>query len=253
MVDEQTAQNETPVAETEVVESPTTEEKTVPKAEEAEVEAKAETKESEAVKEAPEQVAEPKPVEKRIHKLVDERNREREEKESLARQVEELTTRLSSQPQEVTPNYPEVTPGAEISADQYKQDVVRTAQSIAQIEVAKERLVNQINKEALESMTDHPELDPKSEVFDKELSDTITESVRAQIQANPSASVKRLVNNLMKPYRRAVDKQVAENTASVSKQVAESALRPATSVRAPEKPFEELSIKEMEQKLGVVN
>lgn len=244
MVEEPTAENKTPVAETEVVESPPTEEKTVPQDEPKAQEPKVEVKE-EGLK-----VTEPKPVEKRIHKLVDERDRIKEEKESLARQVEELTAQLSSQPQGVIPQSPTIEPGAEVTQEQYKADVVRTAQSIAQLEVQKERIIDRINKEAQESISDHPELNPKSEVFDKELSDTITESVRAQIQVNPTASVKKLVNNLMKPYRKAVEKQVAENTTIVAKQVAETALRPSQ-VKAVEKPFAELSEKEMEEKLGV--
>lgn len=253
MVDEQQAENQIPVAETEVTESPTVEEKTVPEASEAEVETpkKEETVEPEAEKEVPEKVTEAKPVEKRIHKLVDERNRERQEKESLARQVEELTTILSGQPQGVTPYNPTVEPGAEVTPDQYKRDVVRTAQSIAQLEVQKERIINQINKEAQESVTEYPELNPKSEVFDKELSDTITESVRAQIQINPTASVKKLVNRLMKPYHRSVDKKVAETTEQVAKQASESALRPSQ-VKAVEKPLEDMSLEEIEKKVGVV-
>lgn len=247
MDEEQQAVNETPVAETEVVESPSTEEKTVQptEVEEAPIASKTE------VKEEGQKVTESKPVEKRIHKLVDERNREREEKESLARQVEELTAQLSGSQGNTTQYIPQVEPGAEVTQDQYKADVVRTAQSIAQLEVAKERLIDKINKEAQESISTHPELDPKSEVFDKELSDTITESVRAQIQINPSASVKKLVNNLMKPYRRSVEKKVAETTEQVAKQVSESALRPS-SVKPTEKPFESLSLKEMEAKIGVV-
>jgi len=248
MDEEQKTVTEVPVAETEVVESSPTEEKTVQPTEVQETPKKEEVTK---VKEEVSEVSESKPVEKRIHKLVDERNREREEKESLARQVEELTAQLSSQPQSVNSSLPTIEPGAEVTQDQYKRDIVQTAQSIAQIEIQKERILEKINKEALESISEHPELNPKSEVFDKELSDTITESVRAQIQVNPTASVKKLVNNLMKPYRRAVEKKVAEEAVTVAKQVSESALRP-TQVKAVEKPFEELTPEEMEKKLGVV-
>jgi hypothetical protein len=247
MDEEQKTVTETPVAETEIVESSPTEEKTVQPTEVNEAPKKEEVSE---VKEEVSEVTEPKPVEKRIHKLVDERNREREEKESLARQVEELTAQLSSQPQSVNSSLPTIEPGAEVTQDQYKRDIVQTAQSIAQIEIQKERILDRINKEANESIADHPELNPKSEVFDKELSDTITESVRAQIQVNPTASVKKLVNNLMKPYRRAVDKKVAEETATVAKQVVETALRPSQ-VKSVEKPFSDLSVEEMEKRLPI--
>lgn len=252
MDEEQQAVNENLVAENEVVESPTTEQKTVQPTEETKVEPaeNAEETQETKVKEEGQKVTEPKPVEKRIHKLVAERDREREEKESLAKQVEELTTQLSGG-QATMPYQPTIEPGAEVTQDQYKADVVRTAQSIAQLEVAKERAIERINKEALESMNDHPELNPKHELFDKELSDTITDSVRAQIQMNPTASVKKLVNQMMKPYRRAVDKKVAENQETIVRQASETAMRPSQ-VKTVEKPFEELSEQEMESKLGIV-
>lgn len=251
MDQEQEAVNENLVADTEVVESPTTEQKTVPPTEVKEVDSAENAEETEIpkTKEEGQKVTEPKPVEKRIHKLVEERNREREEKESLAKQVEDLTFQLSGGQGISQPYQPTIEPGAEVTQDQYKADVVRTAQSIAQLEVNKQRIVDNINREALESMTLHPELDPKSDLFDKELSDTITDSVRAQIQINPTASVKKLVGQMMKPYRRSVEKKVAENQETLIKQVAETAMRPSQ-VKAVEKPFAELSEAEMEAKLG---
>lgn len=244
MDDEQKAVNEDLEVENEIVESPPTEQ------EATQTEAPVEDAQEE-VSDSPKE-EKTKPVEKRIHKLVEEREREKAEKESLAKQVEDLTEQLSSK-QEGLPQVPTVEPGSEITPEQYKEDLIRTAQSIAQLEVQRQRIIDTINKEAYESMQDHPELNPKSGpgVFDKELSETITEAVKAQVQANPTASVKKLVNNLMKPYRRAVDKQVAETTEAITKQVSESALRPSQ-VRGEEKPFEDLTPEEMEKKLGVV-
>jgi hypothetical protein len=192
-----------------------------------------------------------KPVEKRIHKLVDERDRERERAESLARQVEALTDQLSGQPQASMPQST-LEPGAEITPEQYRADVARQAQAITQMELQKERIINRVNKEAMESMKAHPELDPSSDSFDKELSDTVSETVKAQFLANPNASVTRLVNQMMKPYRKAVDKKVAQQTEVITKQASESAIRPSQ-VKVGETPFEKLSQKEMEEKLGIVS
>lgn len=235
---------------TSVTESPTVEAKVTPEVETP----KSETPNVEVpVEEAQPKASEKpelKPVEKRIHKLVDKVKEAEQARDSLAKQVEDLTNQLSGS-QANTPQYqPTIEPGAEVTQEQYKADVVRTAQSIAQLEVQKQRLVDTINREATESMNDHPELNPKSEAFDKELSEMIVESVKAQVQANPSASVKKLVNNLMKPYRKAIEKQVAENQATVTKQVAETALRPSQ-VKVVETPFSELSTEEMEKRLGV--
>jgi hypothetical protein len=120
------------------------------------------------------------------------------------------------------------------------------------MELQKERIINRVNKEAMESMKAHPELDPSSDSFDKELSDTVSETVKAQFLANPNASVTRLVNQMMKPYRKAVDKKVAQQTEVITKQASESAIRPSQ-VKVGETPFEKLSQKEMEEKLGIVS
>jgi len=250
MEEQKKAENLNDGKETIVTESPTVEGKVTPEVETP----KSETPNVEVpVEEAQPTVSEEpklKPVEKRIHKLVDKVKEAEQARDSLAKQVEDLTFQLSGG-QANTPQYqPTIEPGAEVTQEQYKADVVRTAQSIAQLEVQKQRLVDTINREAAESMSDHPELNPKSESFDRELSEMIVESVKAQIQSNPSASVKKLVNQMMKPYRKAIDKQVAENQATVTQQVAETALRPSQ-VKVVEKPFGELSIEEMEKRLPV--
>ena len=56
---------------------------------------------------------------------------------------------------------------------------------------------------------------------------------------------------MMKPYKRAVTKQVGQVTENIAKQVSETATRP-TGVASSEKKFEELSLEEMEEKLGTV-
>jgi hypothetical protein len=253
MTDEQKAENEN-VQATDGTESPAVEPKEQPEVAPAEETPQEEPKEVSEVTEEVKEEAKPevKPVEKRIHKLVDERDRERERAESLARQVEELTGQITGNqgvsPQQYTPT---VQPGTEVTPEQYQADIARQADAIVQMRLNQERIVNTINKEAAEAMKLNPELDPTSEVFDKELSDTIVEAVKAQVQVNPSASVKKLVNQMMKPYRRSIEKKVAETTETITKQVSESALRPSQ-VKPQEKPFDQLTPKEMEEKLGIV-
>ena len=171
--------------------------------------------------------------------------------QSLAEKLGELTG--SEEPQLDQEQYqPQATPGAEISPEQYKQDVMRTADSIVQIRINQQNAVNRINNEANEVVAEYAQLDPNSKEFDRELSDSVTAAVEAQVRANPyKASPKELVAKMMKPYNRAVTKQVGEVTENIAKQVSETATRP-TGVASSEKKFEELSLKEMEKELGVV-
>jgi len=173
---------------------------------------------------------------------------------SLAEKLGELTGSDEPQPSPYGQEQyqPQVTPGAEISPDQYKQDVMRTADSIVQIRIKQQDAVNRINNEANAVVSKYPQLDPESDKFDRELSDSVTAAVEASVKADPyKASPKKLVAKMMKPYQRAVAKQVGKVTENIAKQVSETATRP-TSVASSEKKFEELSLKEMEKKLGTV-
>jgi len=246
MDNEQKAENEEVVVD-DLTESPAVEPETTPEATPQGEEPKEILEVTPSESEARPDV---KPVEKRIHQLVDERDREKARAESLAQQVENLTSQFN-EPQGHNPVQTQVEPGAEITPEQYRQDVAAQAQAITQMELQKERIINNVNKEATESMKAHPELDPSSQDFDKELSDTITDSVKAQIQVNPQASVRKLVDRLMKPYTRAVERKVAESTETITKQASESALRPSQ-IKVAETPFNNLSEKEMEAKLGSV-
>ena len=171
--------------------------------------------------------------------------------QSLAEKLGELTG--SDEPQPDHGQYqPQVTPGSEISPDQYRQDVMRTADSIVQIRIKQQDAVNRINNEASDVVRKYPQLDPESKEFDRELSDSVTAAVEAHVRADPyKASVNTFVAKLMKPYQRAVTKEVGEVTENIAKQVSETATRP-TQVASSKKKFEELSLKDMEKELGVV-
>jgi len=173
--------------------------------------------------------------------------------QSLAEKLEELTGQVDQQAEMQPPFEPQVEPGSEISPDQYKQDVMRTADSLVQLRIKQQNAINRINSEAGEAIRKHPQLDPDSKKFNKELSDSVTEAVEAHVRANPySASVKKFVDKLMKPYQRAVTNEVGKVTEKIAKQESETALRP-TQHKATEKKFEELPIDQMEKKLGFVH
>lgn len=164
--------------------------------------------------------------------------------DSLADQMRKLTQSVT--PQQIPQTEP-VSKDEEITVD----EVLRRADALAQIRVAQANNLNRVNSEALEAINKYPELNPESDSFDAELSEVVSKATLAQVTANPTASVKEFVGSLMKPYRRSIEKQAAGQKETIAKQVSEQAMRP-TQVQEQEKPFSELSIQEMEKKLGVV-
>jgi hypothetical protein len=214
---------------------------------EEKVEATAETqpKETETV-ESPK-----KGAEARIRELSAEKNQAKAEVKSLSDKLAELTGSVEPQvPQ--APYNPQVEPGQELTQEQYKQDVLKTADSMVNLRLKQSEAITRINKESDEAVRSYPQLDPHSPDFDEELSNTVTEATEAIVKANPyTASVKKFVDKLMKPYQRSVTKEIGKETENIARQVSESALRP-TSIQKTEKKFEELSIEEMEKQLGIV-
>lgn len=183
----------------------------------------------------------------RIKELNAEKKAAVQEAQSLKEKLAEITG--SIEPHQYTP---QVQPGQEVTPEQYKQDVIRSADAIATLRVKQSETINRINSEASEAVKKYPQLDPDSDSYDKELSSTVTEAVEAMVRQNPySASVKKFVDRLMKPYERAVTNEVGKATERIAKQVTETALRP-TQVKGGEKKTEDMTPAELEAKLGVV-
>ena len=198
--------------------------------------------------EQPEEQEEQKGADQRIRELNHRAKVAEEQARSLQERVAELTQASSTE--QYTPN---VQPGEEITPERYTQDVTKTADSIVNLRMKQYEAETRIKSETDQVTKDYPQLRKGSSDFDPELSDTITEAVEAHIRVNPySASVKKFVDKLMKPYKQAVDKEVGQATEKIAKQVSETALRP-TSVRKQEKTANEKSIAELEAELGVVN
>jgi hypothetical protein len=226
------------------VETPTTKE--VPKAEAEEKVEETATVESETRPEA--EVEEGKKTAQHRIKELDAANKAKEEKiKSLEDKMAEFTGSVEPQDQYI----PQPQAGQEISPEQYQQDVARSADAIVNFRLQQERVLNRINSEASESVRTHPELDPKSDKFDKDLSESVTTATLAYARVNPTKSVKEFVDSLMKPYRKAVDRQDGEAQEKIAKQVSEAALKP-TQVRTVEKEARDMSVEELEKKLGVI-
>ena len=183
----------------------------------------------------------------RIRELSQQKKAGDEQIKSLQTRIDELTQPPEEQ-SEIS-----VQPGSEISPEQYKQDVTKTADSIVKLRMKQFEAETRIKSETVDSIKTYPQLDPASAEFDQELSDTVTEAVEAHVRVNPyNATVKKFVDRLMKPYGKAIEKEVGEATEKIAKQVSEAAVRP-TSVRKTEKTADEMTVAELEAKLGILN
>lgn len=245
--------------------TPALEEQAAEEVTEAEVEPTGETEEevTETAGEEPK-----KGFQSRVRELNQKARAAEERAKSLEDKLAELTNPTpqpgfsqSGQNQtQYDPNEPLIAPGEEIDINELnrrqtarEQRILQQADSMAQIRAKQSEAITRINSEASEVIRAYPELDPESESFDKELSDTIAEATEAYVKANPySASVKKFVGRLMKPLKGAVDREVGQATASIAKQASQTALRP-NSIRKPEKQAAEKSIAELEAELGIIN
>lgn len=189
----------------------------------------------------------------RIRELNAKAKRAEEKASSLEQRLAELTGSGEPKAPSETPYTPQIEPGGEYSPDQFKQEVIKTADALVNLRVKQAEAIQRINTEATQVLRDYPELDPDSDSFDRELSESVTEAVEAHVKANPySASVRKFADKLMKPYRRAVTKEVGKATETIAKQVSEAATRPTSVTAKGGKSAKDMTIEELEKELGVV-
>jgi len=228
-------------------ESSTSEEQDLGEATEAPEEAES-TEEAETEEQEAETSGEPKKGYNQRVRELNARTKQAEAKaQSLADRIAELTGSV-----EPTQYEPQITPGAEVSEDQYRQDLMRTANSIVEIKIKQSEAAARHTNEANDSLRRYPQLDPQSNDFDQELSDTVTEATEAYVSKSPyTASISKFVDRLMKPYQKAITKEVGKEKETLAKQVSQTALRP-TSIRSEDKKIEDKSIAELEEELGII-
>lgn len=136
----------------------------------------------------------------------------------------------------------------EITFEDYKRDVQESAKATVKAMLAQQ----QMKSEAQDILRNTPELDPNSDLFDEELSEAITEAVESKHRLSSNFSLKETVEKMLKPYRKAAERALEKEKASLVSQVATAAVRPGPSPNVDTKRFEDLSIEEMEAKLGKV-
>jgi regulator of replication initiation timing len=189
-------------------------------------------------------------AEKRIHELVDERDKLRAEAEDLRGKLGKYTEDVST-PQDQG-NYPNYQPADGASQSGERELTIDDLRAIARLEVEKEKTINRINMEAAEAQRSYPELDKKSEQFDPEINEAVTTAVWLEIQKNPTLSVKKLTEKYMRPYRKAAERAVSAKQQELARTVNDAALRPTGISNKAEKSVAEMSIEEIEAKYGTV-
>lgn len=193
-----------------------------------------------------------KSAQNRIREVISENHSLKEKIAQLTQQAPQPS--YNYQPQQPKPlvGSDEVIDGAELERrmQEREQFIIQHANQATSFQIQQARVIDNINRESAEVVAQYKELDPESEHFDKELSDTIYEAVEAKVKADPTASVKAFVKKQMALYKREQAREEAQTNAEISKQAAQGAIRPTAVKTTDTKNFEELSINEMRARLG---
>ena len=180
---------------------------------------------------------------------------------SLRDKIAELTTPVGSSGSQY-PQYspqeskPLVGPGEEIDGAELErrmvdreQRILHQANQMVDFKTQQAATIARINRETVEMVAKHKELDPDSDLFDQELSDAVYESVEGKVKSDPTASVSQFVEKQMKLYKRAASREEAGIKADIQKQSAQSAIRPSQN-KPVDRAFADLSLQEMRDKLS---
>ena len=211
----------------------------------------AETKTVETEPVETETEGEKKGAQSRIRELNTKAKVAEEEAKSLREKLAELTSPVGQGAQ--MPQYsPQEPITGEIDANEFQKRVLQQADARTELRIRQSEAVNRINNEASEVEQKYPELNKNSENYNKRLSEKVAETVEKLVKANPyTTSVKKEVEDIMSLFNEGIATEVGQAGENIAKQVSQAALRP-TAVRKQEKSAKELSIAELEAKLGVV-
>lgn len=136
----------------------------------------------------------------------------------------------------------------ELSVDDYKRDVVQTADWLVKARLGQVEKANEVQRDLDRLQGKYEVLNPESEGFDKELSTKLAGLFRKQIQADPSSNLYSFVDSIMEVRSKGKEEGQAETTAVLAQQKSEEALTPAESdLEQEETKFEDLSLDEQEK------
>ena len=259
MPDELKAENEQVESVSTPEEAPTTETNTPdPKEESAEPEGDAPKEEVEETDSSEPEKVSSKSAQGRIKQL----NNKLKEEQRIRSELEEKVQSIMQENEEnpFSPvNMPSPSRGrfaqpnenGEITYEDYQRDVQNNAKAAVQAVLSQQ----QLKQEAADVVRVYPQLDPNNkDTFDEDLSAAVTEAVAAKHRLSANFSIKQTVDKLMKPYLKAAERAVDSQKRELVSQVASGGIRPGSSPspEADKKGFEDLSLEEMEAKLGKV-
>lgn len=260
MSDEQEieAQTSTGGEETAVTETPAVEEQTPtePQEESEETSASTEQTEEESTGEEEQPVTNKRSAEGRIKQLVGERDSLKKQLESYTENSRYVSANDFSQEQQ---DMLDVNPGEELTVEEYKKRLQQAeergasrAQSLVQLEMARQRRLDQIDRDIHKVEDDFPQLNPDSDDYDPDLSKAVTKALKQMVNNDINTDVYKEVEGFMKPYQRARKSISAEEKKEAAKQIAESASRPS-SPSVPKSGQEgKKTWKDIEKEVGIV-
>lgn len=132
---------------------------------------------------------------------------------------------------------------------QREQIMLQKANQLVDFRSRQNAVIQQINSHAEELVNKYEELNPESDSFNEELNNDVFEIAKDKLKADPTADIRKLVAKQVALHRRAASKEEKQTQAVITKQAAQSAIRPSQT-KTVDTPFEKLSIDEMRSKLG---
>ena len=148
-----------------------------------------------------------------------------------------------------------------LTEEQYRALVAGNTSTALEVQQLKRQMAfKEFESENETVLNQYPELNPESDSFDEELASTLADAywedyvVKDQNGnfVGTKRSLKEFTEKMIKPYRNAINRGAAQTTEALNQQASESPVTPESSKSSEPKPFESLSIEEMEAKLGIV-
>lgn len=139
-------------------------------------------------------------------------------------------------------------PGEErvITEDDYRRDVVQTADSIVKTRIMQFEKSNQIKGDLAKVESKYPVLNPDSSDYSEELSVKLSKLFEAQLRANSGTKLKTFVDDIMSLRAGGEEKGRSEVTTKLVEQKAEEAVSPSEVTPEPKPDFSELGLEEKE-------
>lgn len=142
----------------------------------------------------------------------------------------------------------------ELSPDDYKRDVLTTADSLVQTRLAQARRLdakeNEIKSDLNTIQQKYEILNPDSSKYDEGLSSKMADLFQVQLRANPNVKLSDFVDTVMEVRQAGKKEGEDEVSAKLVEQKSEEALSPSEpEVESLQKPFESMSLDEKEKYL----